>query len=54
MRAAAYDPEAGGEPEGWVKEVGTERRPCAGYIRGRREHATYVAECPDCGDESLY
>lgn len=53
LRASMFDPELGEEPAGWVKEVNTGRRPCASYLRGRREHTAYVAACPDCGDESL-
>lgn len=53
LRCALFDPEAGEEPVGWVKEVGTERRPCASYPRGGRRHPTYDADCPDCGNEEL-
>lgn len=53
LRARLFDPDKGEEPTGWVKEVGTERRACASYIRGRREHGGYDPACPDCGNERL-
>ena len=54
LLAAAFDPDGPQEPAGWIKQVGTERRAC-GWLRksARREHAGFIPECPDCGDESL-
>lgn len=51
LRCGTFDPDAGGEPEGWVKEVGTERRPCAARFRPANSglHERYIADCPDCG-----
>ncbi len=49
LTALSFDPDAGEEPAGWVKETGTNRRPCASYLTGPRQHEKYVAECPDCG-----
>lgn len=53
LRAGTFDPEAGEEPVGWVKEVGTERRACAAYVRGGRRHRVYDPSCPDCGNAAL-
>lgn len=54
LLAAAFDPDGPQEPAGWIKQVGTERRAC-GWLRksARREHAGFIPECPDCGDETL-
>ncbi len=55
MLAAAFNPEAGEEPIGWVKEVGTERRACNGYYpRIRDGHLAYDPDCANCGDERLF
>lgn len=54
LRCGSFDPEdRTAEPEGWVKQVGTERRACGCYLRGPRLHPGYVADCVYCGDESL-
>lgn len=53
LRAGTFDPQAGEEPEGWIKEPGTERRACGWYFHGPKAHQTYVAACPACGDEGL-
>lgn len=53
LRCTMFDPEAGEEPAGWVKEVGTERRACAAYHRGARLHRGYDPDCSDCGNEAL-
>jgi hypothetical protein len=52
--AAAFDPDRGQEPVGWIKEIGTERRSCASYYRGGRRHKEYDPTCEDCGNEDLY
>jgi hypothetical protein len=53
LGCVGWDPDAGEEPTGWIKEVGTERRNCGAYIKGPRLHMTYVAGCEHCGDEAL-
>lgn len=55
LRAHTFDPEdPASEPEGWIKQTSTERRPCAAlYGSALKLHDAYVASCPDCGDESL-
>ncbi len=54
LRCQLFNPDVGEEPEGWVKEAGTGRRGCAWYIRSTiKEHRGYLADCPDCGNESL-
>ena len=55
LAALAFDPDdLGSEPAGWVKQVGSERRPC-GWLRRSvlRLHVGFDPECSDCGDESL-
>jgi hypothetical protein len=54
LAAGVFDPDAGEEPVGWIKEVGTERRCCASYYRGGRRHKRYDPACDDCGNEALY
>jgi hypothetical protein len=50
LLALAFNADEGDEPLGWIKEVGTERRACAGYYpRIRDGHKTFVFTCPDCG-----
>lgn len=54
LLAAAFDPDGPQEPAGWIKQVGTERRACGWLVKSaRREHAGFIPECPDCGDETL-
>lgn len=54
LLAAAFDPDRDDEPVGWIKQVGTERRPCGWLYRStRQEHLVFTPGCPDCGDESL-
>lgn len=50
LRCLTFDPDSGGEPVGWIKEAGTERRACAGYYPPG-PHREHVPECPDCGRE---
>ena len=55
LAALAFDPDdLGSEPAGWVKQVGSERRPC-GWLRRSvlRLHVGFDPGCSDCGDESL-
>ena len=55
LAALAFDPDdVGSEPVGWVKQVGSERRPC-GWLRKSvgRLHVGFVPGCVECGDESL-
>jgi hypothetical protein len=50
LRAYAFDPDAGEEPTGWIKEAGTERRACAFYFpRGKARHTAYDPDCGECG-----
>lgn len=54
MRCFTFDPDAGEEPIGWVKEVGTERRGCAAYYLSEiKAHKGFDPDCPDCGREEL-
>lgn len=52
LRCGTFNPDAGEEPEGWVKEAGTDRRPCGSLFPPRGEHRAYVAACPACGGET--
>lgn len=56
LRCGTFDPEdPSSEPEGWIKQPGTERKACAGYYpRILDGHQRYLADCPNCGDEALY
>lgn len=47
LRAFLFNPDAGEEPIGWVKEAGTERRACA-WLFPAGEHKGYDPECQHC------
>jgi hypothetical protein len=55
LLALAFDPDdVGSEPVGWVKQVGSERRPCGWLAKSvGRLHVGFEPACVECGDESL-
>jgi hypothetical protein len=54
LRCFVFDPDAGQEPTGWIKEVSTERRACAWYhFSTIKRHHGYDPDCEDCGNERL-
>ena len=54
LAAVALDPDGDGEPVGWIKQVGTERRACGWLRRSRlQEHVGFDPQCPDCGNAAL-
>jgi hypothetical protein len=48
LLALAFNPDAGEEPLGWLKESGTERRAC-GWKYPAGPHMGYFPTCPQCG-----
>lgn len=50
-----FDPDAGQEPVGWIREAGTERRACGWYYPANKygAHQFFDPNCLFCGDEKL-
>lgn len=47
LRCLSFDPDAGEIPEGWIKEVPTERRACY-HLIPRGKHREFSLSCAHC------